>query len=96
MTLALATTSFGSPGGPLTSTALAAPPGLGEWESAVIFFIISELDPALRPGDRLAQIRGRPTSLEVTPVPGPATFWLLGSGLAALGGIGRSAHQRPP
>jgi hypothetical protein len=94
VTLGLLTASFGSPGGPLATTALTAPPALREWESAVIFFAIGEADPALRPGGRLALIRATPTSLAVTSVPGPAALWLLVTALAALGNVRRSARSR--
>jgi hypothetical protein len=103
MTLALGNGSIGAPGGPLAATALLAPPALDEWGSSAIFYTIGELDPALRLGGRFALIRGRPTSLEVTPVPGPSALWLLGTALAALGSFGgfgrshaRSAASDPP
>lgn len=92
-TLGLLTASFGSSGGPLASTALTAPPALGEWASAVIFYTLTEADPALRLSGRFAGIRGTATSLTVTPVPGPAALWLLVTALAALGNVRRSARS---
>lgn len=94
VTLALANSPFGAPGGPLATTALVAPPALDEWGSSAIFYTIGESEPALRPGGRFALIRGRPTSLQVTPVPGPSALWLLGGALAALGSVGRSGRSQ--
>jgi hypothetical protein len=88
MTLALGAVSFGSFGGPLATTALVAPPSLDMWESSAFFFTVGELDPALRVSGRRALLRGNPTSLEITAVPGPSALWLLGTALGALGSFG--------
>lgn len=93
ITLALFSASFGSPGGPLGTTALTAPPALGDWQTGAIFYSIGEADPALFPAGRFALVRGSVSSLAVTPVPGPGALWLLGTALAVLG---RSARPASP
>lgn len=63
----------------------------GNSQAANSSWVFGALHPAGTPGDNGRALLNRPSSVNVNPVPIPAPFWLLVSGLFVLGFLRRRA-----